>query len=95
MPSRVKGTFTTTWSSILASSRPSAIIFVCSVATTSALTGPCTIWQIFLMMARGSALSFASSDGLVVTPSMMPSGTRLSISLMFPESMKIFMMAPA
>ena len=41
-PSRVNGTFTTTCSSIFASSRPSAIMPGASVATTSALTGPCT-----------------------------------------------------
>ena len=53
-PSRVNGTLTTTCSSIVARSRPSAIMPSASVATTSALTGPCTSWQIFLMISRGS-----------------------------------------
>src|SRR5262245_23684485 len=90
-PSRVNGTLTTTCSSMRASSRPSAIMPAESVATTSALTGPCTSRQISRTMARGSSLSLARSDGLVVTPSMMPSGTSDWISRTLPESMKIFM----
>ena len=91
MPSRVNGILTMMCSSIFASSRPSAIIAVASVDTTSALVGPFTSWQIFLMMSRGLPPSLAISDGLVVTPSMMPSGTRDSTSLTLPVSMKIFM----
>ena len=90
-PSRVNGTLTTTCSSRPASSRPSAIMPPDSVATTSALTGPCTNRQISRMMARGSPGSLARSDGLVVTPSMMPSGTSDWISRKLPESMKSFM----
>jgi hypothetical protein len=74
----------------LASTRPSEIIPAVFVATTSALTGPCTMRQMFLMIACGSPLSFARSDGFVVTPSMMPSGTNPSMSLTLPESMKSF-----
>src|SRR5438552_1962740 len=65
-----------------------------SVATTSALTGPCTRPQIFLTIARGSPPSFAISDGFVVAPSMMPYGTNVSKSLMLPLSMNSFMTLP-
>ena len=72
-PSVVNGTFTTMCLSIVASSRPSRIMPCASVETTSPLTGPCTSWQICFRICRGSPPSFAISDGLVVTPSMMPS----------------------
>src|SRR3954463_4069080 len=47
--------------------------------------------QIFLRFWRKSPDSFASSEGLVVTPSRMPSCAMASISLMLPVSTKIFM----
>ena len=62
-----------------------------SVAITSPLTGPLTISQIFFRFSRKSPGSFASSDGLVVTPSMMPIAASVSMSLMLPVSMKSFM----
>ena len=73
MPSRVSGTLTTMCSSIAAMSWPSRIMPAKSVAVTSPLTGPFTMSQIFFRFCRKSPGSFASSDGLVVTPSMMPS----------------------
>jgi hypothetical protein len=71
-PALPKGTLTTTCGSIVARSFPSRIMPATSVAITSALTGPCTIWQMRRVISRGSPASFAISDGLVVTPSMMP-----------------------
>ena len=62
-----------------------------SVAVTSPLTGPFTIWQIFLRFSLKSPGSLASSVGLVVTPSMMPIAASVSMSLMLPESMNSFM----
>ena len=47
MPSRVSGTLTTMCSSIFAMSCPSRIMPAKSVATTSPLTGPLTMSQIF------------------------------------------------
>src|SRR5215470_7079583 len=91
MPSRVSGHFTTMCGSILAMSWPSRIMPAKSVAVTSPLTGPLTMSQIFLRLARKSPGSFASSDGLVVTPSRMPSAAIVSISLMLPVSTNSFM----
>ena len=71
-PALPNGTLMTTCGSIVARSRPSRIMPSTSVAMTSALTGPLTIWQIRFVISRGSPLSFAMSDGLVVTPSMIP-----------------------
>ena len=51
-PSFVNGTFTTMCSSMEARSRPSRIMPAVSVATTSALTGPFTVWQICFRMCR-------------------------------------------
>ena len=73
-----------------ARSRPSRIMPSKSVATTSALVGPLHDLADLLEDLAVVAGSFASSDGLVVTPSMMPSGTSASISLRLPESMKSF-----
>ena len=90
-PGFPNGTLTTTWGSMPASSRPSRTMPAASVATTSALTGPATTSQMRLRTARGSAPVPASSEGLVVTPSMMPSGTRASISPTFAVSTNSFM----
>ena len=51
-PSLVNGTLTTMCSSMAARSRPSRIMPAASVATTSALTGPFTVLQICLRIAR-------------------------------------------
>ena len=61
------------------------------VAVTSPLTGPLTISQIRLRFCRKSPASFARSEGLVVTPSRMPSAAMASMSLMLPVSTKSFM----
>jgi hypothetical protein len=60
------------------------------VATTSALTGPFTVWQICLRIERESPFSFAISDGLVVTPSRMPIAASASISFRLPVSTNSF-----
>src|SRR5437868_1930170 len=62
-----------------------------SVAVTSPLTGPFTMSQIFFRFWRKSPGSFASSDGFVVTPSMMPMSDSFWMSAMLPESMNSFM----
>src|SRR5512140_2808767 len=90
-PALPNGSLMTTCGSIAESSRPSRIIPSTSVAITSALTGPLTIWQIRLVISRGSPFSFAISDGLVVTPSTMPRATNDSMSCRLPVSRKIFM----
>src|SRR5262249_28820276 len=90
MPSRVSGTLTTMYWSIFAMSWPSRIMPAKSVAVTSPLTGPLTISQIFFRLALKSPGSFASSDGLVVTPSRMPRSAIAWMSLMLPVSTKIF-----
>ena len=51
-PSLVNGTLTTMCSSIVARSRPSRIMPSKSVASTSALTGPCTMRQISFIVLR-------------------------------------------
>ena len=52
MPSRVSGTLTTMCGSIAAMSCPSRIMPAKSVATTSPLTGPFTMSQIFFRFCR-------------------------------------------
>src|SRR5215467_16200369 len=91
MPSRVSGHFTTICGSIFAMSWPSRIIPAKSVEVTSPLTGPLTMSQIFLRLARKSPGSFDRSDGFVVTPSRMPSAAIASMSLMLPVSTNSFM----
>src|SRR2546425_7608037 len=46
--------------------------------------------QIFFRLSRKSPGSFARSDGLVVTPSRMPSAAMASMSLMLPVSTNSF-----
>src|SRR6516165_1812770 len=70
---------------------PSRIIPAKSVDVTSPLTGPLTMSQIFLRLARKSPGSFARSDGFVVTPSRIPSAAIVSMSLMLPVSTNSFM----
>ena len=65
----MRGTFTTTFGWIFASSRPSATMPSASVAITSAEMGPSTISQISRMTTRVGLPAFARSDGFVVTPS--------------------------
>jgi hypothetical protein len=66
------GIFTTTLSWILASPRPSSISAGASSETHSALTGPSTMEQISRMVSSSGRFAFASSEGLVVTPSTQP-----------------------
>ena len=90
-PGLPNGTLTTMCGSMPASSRPSRTMPAASAATTSALTGTPAASQMRFRTARGSAPVFASSEGLVVTPSMMPSGTRASISATSAVSANSFM----
>src|ERR1051325_10426622 len=94
MPSRVSGTLTTMCGSIFAMSWPCVSMPAKSVAVTSPLTGPFTMSQILFRFWRQSPSSFARSDGLVVTPSRMPSAATASISLMLPVSTKSFIVLP-
>src|SRR5438874_13628807 len=89
-PSRVVGSFTTTCSCQLANSWPSRHIVPESVPTTSTLTGPPTILQISRIAGLNGLPSLAMSDGLVVTPSRIPSAAASRISLIFPVSRKSF-----
>src|SRR5208282_1816770 len=95
-PSRVVGSFTTIFLCQLAYSRPSLHIAPASVAITSAFTGPSTTEQISRMVSLKvlPSPSFAISEGLVVTPSRMPSEAASRISLMFAVSRKNFIAAP-
>jgi hypothetical protein len=52
MPSRVSGTFTIMCESMPAMSCPCESMPAKSVAVTSPLTGPFTIWQIFFRFSR-------------------------------------------
>ena len=89
-PSRVSGTLTAMFLAMRASFWPSRSIVAWSVAVTSALTGPGTIWQISRTVAMKSLPVLAISDGLVVTPSTSPVAARSRISLMSAVSMKNF-----
>ena len=89
-PLTVKGTFTATFLANEARYLPSLIISGNSVAVTSALTGPLTKEQIALIVSAISSPCLAINDGLVVTPSTNPVGTRSSISLMLAVSTKNF-----
>ncbi len=92
-PSRVVGNFTTIFLCQLAYSRPSLHI---APASVSAFTGPSTTEQISRMVSLKvlPLPSFAISDGLVVTPSRMPSEAASRISLMLAVSRKNFIAAP-
>ena len=89
-PSSIIGTLMTILSLILASSRASATIPSASRLTTSALIGPSTRLQISSRMAVNGRCSLAMSEGLVVTPSTMPSASPFLISSMLAVSMKNF-----
>jgi hypothetical protein len=88
-PSFVNGTFTTMCSSMPAGRAALRIMPSASVATTSALVGPFHRLANLLQDRAIVAPSFARS-GLVVMPSMMPSGTRLSMSFRLPVSINNF-----
>ena len=89
-PSTVKGTLTATFFANEAKYSPSSSIFVNSVAVTSALTGPLTIEQMFLIVSAISAPCLAIREGFVVTPSTNPVGINFSISSIFAVSTKNF-----
>ena len=74
-PASVSGTFTTTLEWIAARCIPSRTMPSASVAVTSADTGPSTIPQISRITSSKTRPDFATSDGLVVTPSTTPHGT--------------------
>src|SRR5438105_8652956 len=94
-PSRVIGSFTTTCSCQLANSWPSRHIVPESVPTTSTLTGPPTILQISRIAGLNGLPSLTMSDGLVVTPSRIPSAAPSRISPIFPVSRNIFIALPS
>src|SRR5229473_1701036 len=94
-PSCVSGTLTVTLRAIFASLRPSASIVGKSVAATSALTGPGTIAQISRTTSRKLRPLFATSDGLVVTPTTRPVAARSRISARSAVSIKNFMRDPS
>src|SRR5208337_4902805 len=75
---------------------PSLHIAPASVAITSAFTGPSTTEQISRIVSLKllPLPSFAISEGLVVTPSRMPSEAASRISLMSAVSRKNFITAP-
>ena len=90
-PSSVSGHLTTTFGAILANSRPSRSIPSVSSAVTSAETSPLTMLQISAIRSLKSiSPSFATSVGLVVTPSIMPSSFASLISSKFAVSIKNF-----
>ena len=72
IPSGISGHLTTMFLWILASSRPSFTIASASTLTTSALIGPSTMPQTSRSTSRKLRPSFATNDGLVVTPSRTP-----------------------
>src|SRR5258707_480121 len=72
MPSRVSGHFTTMFLWIFTSLRPSSIMDLASVETTSAETSPSTMSQIMRTWSSIGRPSLAISEGLVVTPSTIP-----------------------
>src|ERR1043166_1743731 len=61
--------------------------------TTSAEISPSTMATISCSSSLNGLPAFATSDGLVVTPSSSPIAAASRISLMLPVSMKIFMVA--
>src|SRR5262245_42846630 len=89
-PSGVSGTFTATFLASLASFLPSSSIFLWSVATVSALTGPGTMAQISLITSSIGRPDFMIREGLVVTPSSRPDAARSLISATSAVSTKNF-----
>ena len=90
-PAGVSGTFTTMFSAISRSQRPSRIIPSASVETVSPEMSPGQIAQISASTSRMSRPDLAMRLGLVVTPSMMPMSWRAWISWASAVSAKIFM----
>src|SRR5215472_14451818 len=90
-PSRVVGSLTTTCLCQLAYSWASLHMPPESVAMTSVLTGPWAISQISTMVCLKGLPSLARSEGLVVTPSRIPSDAASRISAMLAVSTKNFM----
>src|SRR5882724_3970828 len=94
MPSRVSGHFTTMFLWILTSLRPSSIMDLASVETTSAETSPSTMSQIIRTWSSIGRPSFAISEGLVVTPSTIPQLAAFFSSSRFAVSKKNFTRLP-
>src|SRR5215472_15688323 len=92
-PSRVVGSLTTTCLCQLAYSWASLHMPPASVAITSVLTGPLAISQISMMVCLKGLPSFATNEGLVVTPSRMPSEAASRISAMLAVSTKNFILS--
>src|SRR6185312_6775984 len=90
IPSRMSGSFTTTFLWIFASSRPSGIIAFASVDTTSALMGPSMMSQMAAICSLIGFPSLAISEGLVVTPSTIPHFAPARSSSRFAVSRKNF-----
>src|SRR5690606_14638007 len=90
-PSSVSGTLMQMFGAILASALASFIIWLYSVATTSAETGPLTIEQISFVTLVMLPPDFRIRDGLVVTPSSRPRSLSSRISLTSAVSAKNFM----
>ena len=79
-PSGVSGSFTVTFAAMRVSTAASRIIWLYSVAATSALTGPGTTSQISATTSRIRRPDLAISEGLVVTPSSRPEAASALIS---------------
>src|SRR5437879_3837045 len=92
-PSGVIGHLTTTFRCRRASRSPSSTMPDASVLTTSALMGPSTIEQISRSTLSKSRPVFATSEGLVVTPSRIPQLCASRSSATSAVSMKRFMTA--
>lgn len=90
-PSRMRGTFTTTFCEF-SPAPASARICAVSVARTSAEIGPSTTSQMAAIAFLMGSPPFESREGLVVTPSTAPIAAASLISPMSPLSMKIFML---
>ncbi len=93
-PSGIIGHLTTTFLWMRASRTPSSTMPGASVLTTSALTGPSTRAQISCSTVSKSRPVFATSDGLVVTPSSTPQLAASRISPTSAVSMKSFIRDP-
>jgi hypothetical protein len=93
-PSAISGIFTTMFGRSDDSSRASFIMTSYVVPMTSADTGPLTTSQISSNTSRNFLPVFATSDGLVVTPSTSPMEAASLTSRMSAVSMKNFTRAP-
>ena len=90
-PSQVSGTLTAMLGAISARCLPSRIMPSASAATTSALTGPSTSSQISRVTSAMSRPDLRISEGLVVTPSTMPSSCSSRMAAMSAVSTKNLM----